>query len=590
MAKNARTSVSGDQRKFEKAIHDGICSDMNIAFGDAKEIDVSLIQDEHYKRVISTYVDLFERPHVRPTGQDVAKEIQIRLTRSGMAMEDAERIADRVEDFHGIEPDTLLIRRALKGLRTDTTAPTYLHEISESAHPVAYDALLILCRESTGATVLNEITPEIISIFNSTHSVVLHGSKTLICERATDHKGGVSYAFSKPEDKRQFYGNLNFSYQQGEQTKKANCYGVWMKDFSRSTFHGVVFDPSGRASNRFLNMWQGFAVKPADGDDLLDRIMWHLKHIICCGNDEHFRFLLAWMAHLIQKPEEKSGICVALKSDARGTGKSTVSRLLSRLLGQHAITVQDSKHLLGAFNSHLANKLLVTIEEAFWSGSPKDAGKIRTLITESTISIEAKGKDAIEVDSFHRFLMITNNDWVVPQTANERRFFVLEVSDEKANNRDYFKPLNADIEDEQTIGQFLNFLQDYDLSSFDLRKAPRTEATQQQVMESLEPHEEWLSGIIENGEIIDGNQSYDLEGGAIVPKGSFFESYTGYCQKLSVSGHRIINEKKLGRYLIGTVSLIDGGRPTINGKRTTCYKVPLLEEMKSAFDKAYEYQ
>ncbi|OEF87205.1 DUF5906 domain-containing protein [Vibrio splendidus] len=590
MAKNARTSISCEQRKFEKAIHDAICLDMNIAFGDAKQIDLGLIQDEHYKLVTSTYVDLFEYPHARPTGQDVAKEIELQLTKSGAAKEHAARVADRVEDFHGITPNTTLITRALKELRTDTTAPTYLHEISKNTDPAVYDELLTLCRESTGATVLSEITIEIIAIINSTHSVVSHGGKTLICERVTDHKGEVTYTFSRPEEKKQLYVNLNFSYQQGEQTKKANCHVVWMGSLLRNTYHGVVFDPSGRASNRFLNIWQGFAVKPVSGDDLLDRIMWHLKHIICCGNDEHFRFLLAWMAHLIQKPEEKSGICVALKSDARGTGKSTVSRLLSRLLGQHAITVQDSKHLLGAFNSHLANKLLVTIEEAFWSGSPKDAGKIRTLITESTISIEAKGKDAIEVDSFHRFLMITNNDWVVPQTANERRFFVLEVSDEKANNRDYFKPLNADIEDEQTIGQFLNFLQDYNLSSFDLRKAPRTEATQQQVMESLEPHEEWLSGIIENGEIIDGNQSYDLECGSIVPKGSFFESYTGYCQKLSVPGHRIINEKKLGRYLIGTVNLIDGGRPTINGKRTTCYKVPLLEEMKSAFDKAYEYQ
>lgn len=155
---------------------------------------------------------------------------------------------------------------------------------------------------------------------------------------------------------------------------------------------------------------------------------------------------------------------MVLKSEARGTGKSTVSLLIEKLLGQHAIRIQDGKHLLGAFNNHLANKLFVTIEEDFWSVS---------------------SKDAVEVDSYHRFMMCTNNDWAVPQTRDERRFFVLEVSEEKMQDKDYFSNLYKANNSEQAIGQLFNFLTNYNIDSYSLNKAPKTAEIDQQILESL---------------------------------------------------------------------------------------------------------
>ncbi|WP_242426260.1 DUF5906 domain-containing protein [Vibrio sp. qd031] len=363
-----------------------------------------------------------------------------------------------------------------------------------------------------------------------------------------------------------------------------------MKDIDRKTYHGVVFDPSNRASSRFLNMWSGFAVDAVEGDDKLDNIMWHLRNIICCGNDDHFYYLLAWMAHIIQKPEKKSGVCVVLKSEARGTGKSTVSILLERLLGQHSMRVQDGKHLLGAFNSHLANKLFVTIEEAFWSGSAKDAGKLRTLITESTVTIEAKGKDAIEVDSFHRFLMCTNNDWAVPQTKDERRFFVLEVSEDKKQDKEYFTELYNDIRSDEVMGQLFDLLKNYDLEPYNLSKAPKTEATQQQVMESLPSEGVWLKSLLDDGLLIDGNLSFDLDTAQTIPKRSFFNSYIDYCDKMNVQGYDRCTPNKLGIYLKKVIDLTDGGKQTFNGERGYCYRTKPLEEMDSLFNEHYEYK
>lgn len=588
---NPARKKNDNSYRYEKALADAICHEMPISFGDAENIDLSLLNDEKHKRVIATFKDLYQTPTNQPNNKQIADEIHSVMTHGGYSIPDADKEADAIENLSGRkrEPNVSLVADALKYFTTDTTKPTYLHLVSNDDSPLAYDALLDLCKKADGEA-LDEHLGSIVNTLNSSHSVVIHGSKTLICEKVKNHKDNVGYVFSAVPQKRAFYANLHFPYLAGDKIRDANCFDLWMKSHDRRTYHGVVFDPSERAGSRFLNMWSGFAIEAIEGDDKLDRIMWHLLHIICNGEEEHFKYLLAWMAHIVQKPEEKSGVCLVLKSEARGTGKSTVSILMEKLLGQHAMKVQDGKHLLGAFNSHLANKLFVTIEEAFWSGSAKDAGKLRTLITESTLTIEAKGKDAIEVDSFHRFMMCTNNDWAVPQTQDERRFFVLEVSEEKKQNKEYFSALYRDINSADAMGQFFNFLKSYDTQPYNLNKAPKTSATQQQIMESLPSEAIWLKSLLDDGSLIDGGVSYDLEGSQTIPKRSFFDDYIAYCEKMSTPSYDRCNNIKLGSYLKKVVGLNEGGKVSINGARLNTYRTKPLEEMLKMFDEHYEYQ
>ncbi|MGF1757563.1 DUF5906 domain-containing protein [Photobacterium sagamiensis] len=450
----------------------------------------------------------------------------------------------------------------------------------------AYDSLLSLCKLAEPDT-LEAVTPTVIERFNTTHSVVIHGSKTLIAEQITDHKGNACYTFSAVPQKRELYSNLNLPYSivSGDKTifKKVNAFNLWMRDLNRKTYQGVVFDPSGRTVGHFLNMWDGFAVTAVKGVDKLVSIMWHLQHIICDGNTEHFEYLLAWMADIVQKPEQKSGVCLVLKSEARGTGKSTVSVIMERLLGQHAIRVQDSKHIFGAFNSHLANKLFVTIEEAFWGGSNKDAGKLRTLITESTMTIEAKGKDAIEIASFHRYMMCTNNCWAVPQSADERRFFILEVSEQKKQDPAYFEALYTDINSSEVIGQFFNFLQNYDLSRFNLHKAPKTAATDQQIIESLPPEAKWLQALLDEGSLEDSDFFSEAVADKKASKAAFYNSYIRYCDMLNVQGYSRLSPIAFGSYLKKVAGITNGGKIQSGNRRVNAYSIPDLVVMKEQF-------
>lgn len=454
-----------------------------------------------------------------------------------------------------------------------------------------YEQLNAFCQTADLAP-LEDNLDYISDVFNETHSVVQQGGKTWVVEREQDHKGNTSYTFSQAQQKRQLYANLNFEYIEHDKTKQANCFNLWMKSPRRNTYQGVIFDPSNNSSSIFLNLWKGFNVDAVEGDDKLDRIMSHLLNIVCNGNQDHFYYLLAWMAQIIQQPEKKTGVCLVLRSDARGTGKSTVSVLLEKMLGEYSMRVQDSKHLMGTFNSHLCNKLLITLEEAFWAGSAKDAGKFRTLITESTLTLEAKGRDAFEIDSYHRYLLCTNNSWVVPATQNERRFFVLEVSEDKAQDKEYFTALYRDINSDKTIGQLFNFLLNYDIEPFDLRKAPMSKALQDQILESLPNEAEWFQKVLEDGEMSGGKQVFRFDGVKRIPKSSFFDSYIEFCNDMSISGFDRKSPRALGRYLSVTLAAVkDGGKVQITGgSRANCYETQPLEVMQAIFDEHYRYQ
>lgn len=576
--------------QYEKALTDAVLHEMPISYGDAENIDIELVKDKKSKLILSTFKELYQIPSIQPNNKQIADAVYEELVKYGYSESDAAKHADEIEELTGRkrQPNISLVAEAVKYLTTDVTKPTYLHLVSNQESPVAYESLLALCKSANGES-LEEHRGSIVGLFNSSHSVVQHGSKTLICEKTTDHKGNVDYVFSAVPQKKAFYDNLNLPHLQDKKIKNTNCFDVWMKDPDRKTYHGVVFDPSDSAGARFLNMWSGWAVEPVEGDDMLDSIMCHLLDVICNGNEEDFNYLLAWMAHLIQKPQEKSGVCLVLKSEARGTGKSTVSVIMERLLGQHSMRVQDGKHLLGAFNSHLANKLFVTVEEAFWSGSDPDAGKLRTLITESTVTIEAKGKDAIEVDSFHRFMMCTNNDWAVPQTKDERRFFILEVSEEKKQDSEYFSKLYEVIHSDVAMGQLFSFLKSYDIEPYNLYKAPKTSATEQQIMESLPSQATWLLSVLEEGILTDENASYDLDSSRTIPKISFFNSYISFCEQMNIPGYSRCSSNKLGLYLKKVIGVSDGGKASFNGQRRNCYRTIPLREMEAKFKQHYSY-
>ena len=201
------------------------------------------------------------------------------------------------------------------------------------------------------------------------------------------------------------------------------------------------------------------------------RLQDHILNVVCSGNTEHRDWLMGWMARLVQRPGEQGEVAVVMRG-IEGAGKGTLAKALLHILGQHGLAISNAKHLTGNFNGHLRDYVLLFADEAFFAGDRAHVGVLKALITEPTLTIEAKFQNAVQMPNFVHLMMASNEDWVVPASLEARRFFVLEVSAAKANDHAYFAAIWAEMED-GGYEAMLHDLLDHDLTFFNHRKRQR---------------------------------------------------------------------------------------------------------------------
>ena len=229
------------------------------------------------------------------------------------------------------------------------------------------------------------------------------------------------------------------------EVKRFDLSRMWLEHEHRRTYDRVTFCPkcSDDQTDGALNLFVGFGVEPKQGDWRPLRA--HLLDNVCNGNRSHFVWLLAWMAQLVSVPDEKKGTAVVLRGK-KGTGKSKIGQWLMHIIGPaHSQRVTQASHVTGKFNAHLATNLLLVCEEAVWAGDKQALGTMKSLITDETVMMERKGVDAVEVPNFTRLLITSNEDWVVPATDGERRFFVLDVGDARMQDTEYFRAIDGQM-------------------------------------------------------------------------------------------------------------------------------------------------
>lgn len=273
---------------------------------------------------------------------------------------------------------------------------------------------------------------------------------------------------------------------------KKPLFPFWEASPNRRTVAKVVYDPTGRMTNAtgeaILNLWNGFARIPRAGNwDLMGK---HLLTVICNGDIEHFSYLLAWMAHLVQRPWEAPGVVVVLRSQREGTGKTTVLGWLSAMLGIHALMLSDPTQLLGRFNTQLETLSFVGLNELGWAGDRDAAAKLKSIITDSTIIIERKHGGVYPIDNVLHIMATSNSDWVVPAGDGARRFFVVDVCPSRARDHVYFDALYRQA-DTGGIEALMDFLLRFNLDTVNLRAVPVTDALREQQERSLPLQVQW---------------------------------------------------------------------------------------------------
>jgi hypothetical protein len=272
----------------------------------------------------------------------------------------------------------------------------------------------------------------------------------------------------------------------------------WLRNANRRQYDRIVFQPNeDEEINGCYNLWRGFGFDPAPGECGL--FLDHIRNVLCGGDEAIYLYVLRWMARAVQRPGEAGQVAMVLKG-RMGTGKSFFAKTFGRLFGRHYLAVSDSKRLVSNFNSHLRDCVVLFADEAFYAGDKKHESILKALITEDTLAIEAKGKDIEMGANCLHVIMASNEDWAVPAAMDDRRFLVLDVTDERRNAHNYFQNIQKQL-DEGGYAALLDLLMKLDITKFNVRERPETSALATEKEMSLGPVESYWYECLRNGSL-----------------------------------------------------------------------------------------
>ena len=284
---------------------------------------------------------------------------------------------------------------------------------------------------------------------------------------------------------------------------------VWIASPQRRQYEGFCFNPQeDPVIESCYNLWKGFAVKEINAKQraLLDCSLYyeHIKNAIAGGNKEIYEYILNWMADAVQNIAKLPEVAIVLRGGS-GAGKGAMISIFGKMFGQHYLPISDSKHIVGHFNAHLKDCLILFADEAFYAGNKQDESTLKTLITTDTRMVEHKGQDVIKLPNYTRIMMASNKDWVVPLEIDDRRMFILDVLETFARNRAYFNALFKQMNDQKGNQALLYDLRHRDISEFDIKSYPMTQAILDNKIESLDSVGQWIYYILATGEL---NENY----------------------------------------------------------------------------------
>jgi len=319
----------------------------------------------------------------------------------------------------------------------------------------------------------------VIEKFNREFALVMIGGQAVVLqEERNTAEGRVDLKYLSITAFKEFYGNRQVI--QGKQQIPESTY--WIKHEERRSYTSVIFEPNNPSKTAY-NLWRGFSVE-ADPTGDWSLLQDHIEQNLAKGDLSLAHWILGWFAHIIQYPDHKVGTSLAFRG-RQGTGKTIIGKAMGQLYRPHYVLVEDSRYVLGNFNSHMASTLLLHADEAFFAGDPRHVGRLRGMVTSDTHRIEMKGKDSFEVNNYMRLLVTSNNDFIMPAAFEERRFAVLDAGEGRIQDKPYFKALWKQLQN-GGFGGLLHYLQTFDLSSVDIGVIPSTAALQEQKLYSLD--------------------------------------------------------------------------------------------------------
>ena len=381
--------------------------------------------------------------------------------------------------------------------------------------------------------------------------------------------------------------------------KAVRKFDIWMSSPQRNSFDGMLMHPakprtvSDVYGHKFLNTWAGYAVAPAEGNwDLMKR---HMFENLCSRNQEYYDWLMDWIADMFQDPADPKGTAVIL-GGIEGAGKGTLANAIAKIFGCHAAVVSNAKHLSSQFNDMIMDSVFLFADEVVYAGNHEVANMIKAMVTEKHNTREAKFGAKEKVDQFLHIMMSTNNEWKVAAGPESRRWFVLQVSKERANDRPYFEAIKEQMECGGYSAMLHELLNRTVVSN--LRWAPVTEELKNQralmqVQSLYDSLPAWVAYVVDTERLGVGNLSEDMEQTepdwpTLVDKAGLWKSYADWAKAYKPKAPIMVTSVFYAK--LAVLGFTDGPRTRTGSSRTRTIRVPSFKEFCAAAEKEMAIQ
>jgi len=369
--------------------------------------------------------------------------------------------------------------------------------------------------------------------------------------------------------------------------QKRSKFDLWLADEYRREAKRIWMRPGAPwgldPQTGEFNIWSGWAVEPAPPgkNRSWSRLRAHVSEVIACGDKAIAKYVLDWMAHGVQHPATLPEVALVL-TGGEGTGKGTLAKALGRLYGRHFKHLEKPGALTDRFNDQMKDKLLVFADENFYAGDHAAASALKTMISEPTMTIEAKFANPYTLPNYRRFIIASNESWVIPAGPDARRYAVFQVSEHRRDDHAYFRALFGELE----AGGYEAMLHDLmrrDISGFDPRRFPQTQALFDQKKLAFDHATRWWFECLCRGACHDST----LVPAAVWPK-QILSSHPVE-QIVSAGGVSVHEQRgletKVGIALKKLCPTISKPRPSVAGKRQGVYLLPPLDECRRHFER-----
>lgn len=192
----------------------------------------------------------------------------------------------------------------------------------------------------------------------------------------------------------------------------------------------------------------------------IDKFVGHIK-MLCFEKEDAYNYLISWITYILSDLGKTNTLLILLGDE--GCGKSTIFEFLTKMvLGMDSsfMALSISEDLFDKFNGHLECKRLVYVDDAgTGSGMRKtESCKLRTLVTSSTFGCRHMWQGKYEAPNLMSLVLLTNNVMTVSMSQQARRESVIDCSDKKMGDKEYFDDLYSYLEDQDCANAIYSWL------------------------------------------------------------------------------------------------------------------------------------